>query len=169
MSESDYIIISSILAMSTVFILQGLRPDSVCVTMSVKLLIYLGALISVALAQHRLDTSLALPLHYNIETTIDVISRSFSSDGSIVIRLLQDTNKISFFANGLSNSWFPCTIENEDGEKYEASSFTIAVGSDHRTLEFKEELKAGFNYTLHFSNVRGQFGNGLVQVSSTAG
>lgn len=161
--------------MGTVFITHGtlqrhfVIPDLVCVAMSFKSLLCFGALISVALAQNRLDASNALPLHYTIETTVDVLSRKFSSEGSIVIHLLKDTSAISFFANGLVSSWLPSSLENEDGETFEAILFVRGGGSDHRTLVFKEEFKGGFNYTLHFPTVEGTFGNGLVQVLATSG
>lgn len=131
--------------------------------MAYKSLVCLVALFSVCAAQFvRLDPSRAVPLHYNIETTIDINKREFISDGTILINLLQDANEIRFFTGVLQTEWFASRLEPEDGRMIRPTGTTIQTGGGYTSLIFEEEFKGGLNYTLHFYQMKGSFGRGLV-------
>lgn len=139
--------------------------SSVCVAMSYRSLVYFATLLTLCVCQSvRLDPSRAVPLHYNIETTLTINSQKFSSNGSIVIHLLEDANEIQFFAGALKSQWFDSVLEDEDGVIFTPKELHIELDEGYTSLIFDKEFKSGFNYTLHFYNVEGKYGRGLVEV-----
>lgn len=135
--------------------------------MSYKSLVCLVTLLSLCVGQVvRLDPSELIPLHYNIETTIDLNVNKFISHGSILIHLLKDVNEIKFFASGLRVAWFSSVLEDEDGETFRPIGNTIGIDGSYTGLVFDEQFEGGSNYTLHFLNVEGDYGRGFVEVLS---
>lgn len=116
----------------------------------------------------RLDAAVAVPLHYNIETTIDSANKKFTSQGSIEINLLVDSNEIPFLVNGLKSDWDKAFLTTENGQTLKPKRFIKEAGGHYMALFFEEAVKGGAKYTIHFSGVEGQLalGSGLAEIVS---
>lgn len=134
------------------------------------LLTIISAVIVVASGQFsdRLGTSVTKPLHYDVNIKLDRANRRFLVNETIKISVLNNTNQISLhIRNDLSSlAWFGNTfVISEDGEEFRLTGYIITLGTDQLSFVFNNELKAGFNYTLQFTNIVGTLGQGLVQES----
>lgn len=132
--------------------------------MSNKLFLIFAALLSVAAGQLiRVNSSIALPLHYDVELTVDSNAKTFTSTVAILIAVLEDTNHFELFQSGLIHGWLSGTRAiSEDGEESIPNAVSFIVGTDHFSVHFDTVFQAGHNYTLQFTDVRGAFGGGLV-------
>lgn len=139
--------------------------------MSWRLLLVIGALLLVpsswAQDYHRLKNSVVVPLHYDLQlSVIDISNKKFTADGSILFSVLEDTNKLELFKAGLLTTWMTSRLVMEDGPTVNPEGTIDRLDSDYFALEFKDNLLAGLNYTIHFSGVSGSFGGSIVEVPS---
>lgn len=126
-------------------------------------LLFVGLLATVlAQSQIRLGNG-TIPLHYDVELTIDVSAKRFSVLTSISISVLEETTEITVNTNSLvpTTSWLASSrLISENGQ-------VIQITSE---IEENDRLRMGFlnvipdgNYVLEFE-VEGFFGEGLVEV-----
>lgn len=113
----------------------------------------------------QLTTNLTIPLHYDVELTIDVASRSFTAEESILITVPKDTNEIEIHSNELEVSWQSTRLVSEDGKEYKATEWADIPSISIIFLLFDETIPGGENYTLYITGIKGIFGAGLVEVS----
>lgn len=117
----------------------------------------------------RLNSSIALPLHYNVELTIDIDSKSFSVDESILITILEDTQVIEINSFDLQVDWVANSkVISEDGEEFHPVSWTEETERNCISLVFPEVIQGKANYTLYVAKAEGAFGGGLLEVPVSA-
>ena len=126
------------------------------------------ALFSVAAAQSslRLNSSVIVPHHYEVDLTLDTARSRFSVNTSISLELLVETQSVEFFRRGLLAAWLSTRIVNTAGEEFKAQSSMEILGGDYMSLSFPQSLPPG-RYTLHLLGATGSFGDGLVQVPNS--
>lgn len=129
------------------------------------LLVLLVLLPSVIYAQIavRLDNTLVVPHHYNVDLTIGL--STYTVEETVLITLLQDSQEITFNFRGQNGGWFQTRLLTADGQPLNPPltipRFTLRDNTV--TLTFSDVIPRG-TYTLHFAAFQGQFGTGLIQV-----
>lgn len=123
---------------------------------------------NILLAQNtvRLDNTLITPLHYDVELTIDVDSKTFAVEETVLITVLQDTQKLLINSNRLQTSWLKKLVAVSDSREfvpYHSYGVYDAVSEIYYSF-FNEVIPGNENYTMHFSEVEGHFGLGLIEV-----
>lgn len=137
--------------------------------MASKSLFLLLALLGTTLGQDvivRLNST-TVPLHYEVHLTISVEDKLFSVEEFISLTVLEDTKVIAINSNGLtsSSSWLTSTrLIGDNGIEYRPINVEEDPGNDLLVLRFGEVISGEANYTLHFTDVQGSFGNGLSEV-----
>lgn len=121
----------------------------------------------------RLLNTKILPLHYDIELSVtDVNKKQFTSAGTILFSVLEDTNQVEIFQNGLLNYWLGTSVSQEDGTEYEPFKYTETLQGfalHYTVFHFENNLLANTNYTIRFAGIRGSFGGSLVEQSGWPG
>lgn len=108
-----------------------------------------------------------VPLHYEVALTIDVDTKSFLVQESILITVLEDTSDIKINVNGLvsSTSWLASTrLISDDGVEFRPIDAIEDIDNQILALSFADLVTGNANYTLQFTDVQGSFGNGLLEV-----
>lgn len=119
----------------------------------------------------RLNSSISLPLHYNVELTIDIDGKSYSVDESILITILEDTQVIEINSFDLEVDWVANSkviSAEEGGQEFYPVAWTEEKDRNCITLEFGEVIPGGANYTLYIAVAKGAFGGGLLEVPLSA-
>lgn len=120
----------------------------------------------------RLPNNQSIPLHYNVELTIDVAAKRFFIEESILIQITADTTtEIAINSNRLNGAWLQSRlVGEEDGRVYSPIEAVTVYDSISEVLylRFGEEIIGGFNYTLHLAGIEDSFGRGLVEVPLSA-
>lgn len=111
----------------------------------------------------RLNSSISLPIHYDVQLTIDVVRRSFSAEQSILITVLEDTQVIEINANELDVPWMNSRLTSAAGRIFQPISWDVDEETNIVSLQFTEVIPGEPNYTLQMNGVRGIFGTGLVE------
>lgn len=130
------------------------------------LVLLVTVLTSPSIASRVRLNSTTVPLHYDIELTIE--ENSFTVQESVLITVLEDTQEIEINANGFnSTTWLTSSrLTSADGREvlpYESEE----IEEGFLLLRFEDVIIGGFNYTLSFTDVEGSFGAGLVEVPLT--
>lgn len=124
---------------------------------------------SVLLAQNtvRLDPTLITPHHYDVELTIDVDTKSFFVEETVLITVLQDTQELQINSDRLDGAWLKTRLVAVIGSKEFLPNFAYTRydnSGEILFLMFDEVIPGNANYTMHFTEVKGQFGLGLIEV-----
>lgn len=141
--------------------------QSVVIQMSFKQLVLILAIFATASCERRLQlNSTIVPVHYDVELTIDVSTQRYFVQESILISVLEDTDVIEINQNGLTtNSWLTSArLVSEDGEEFPYIDVTEDSFRESISLIFTDTIPGDANYTLYFTDIEGSFDGGLVQV-----
>lgn len=114
----------------------------------------------------RLFNNISVPLHYNVELTIDVDAKKFFISESIAIFVVQDTNEIQINSNRLHHPSLEVRVVGEDERVFVPEEVVNEYDqySEIMNLRFNEDIPGGFNYTLHLAEIEDDFGRGLIEV-----
>lgn len=141
--------------------------QSVVIQMSFKQLVLIFAIFATASCTRRLQlNSTIVPVHYDVELTIDVSTQRYFVQESILISVLEDTDVIEINQNGLTtNSWLTSArLVSEDGEEFPYIDVNEDSFRESISLIFFDTIPGDANYTLYFTDIEGSFDGGLVQV-----
>lgn len=129
---------------------------------SVSIVLFLSCVV-LCHGQVRLNTSVVIPVHYQVDLMVNQFYNTFQTNTTIVFDLLEDTTQIRMHASRLTSPWLSARVYSEDGEEFRPFSSTISFGgsSENLMLEFREPIPRGENYTLIFARANGMLGWGL--------
>lgn len=137
---------------------------SVCELMAFKsVLLFVGLFVTVLAQSHVRLGNETIPLHYDVELTIDVSAKQFSVLTSISISVMEETTEITVNTNSLvpTTTWLASShLISENGQVIQITS--SIEDNDRLRLGFQNVIPSG-NYVLGF-DVKGSFGEGLVEV-----
>lgn len=126
-------------------------------------LLFVGLFVTVLAQSHVRLSDETIPLHYDVELTIEVSAKRFSVLTSISISVIKETTEIKVNTNSLipSTSWLASSrLISENGQVIQITS--SIEDNDRLRLGFQNVIPSG-NYVLGF-DVKGSFGEGLVEV-----
>lgn len=112
----------------------------------------------------KLNSSISYPLHYDVKITLNVEEKSFSVEEVIQIFVLEDTEVIEINSNNLFVDWLKSRLVGPDGQEYSPISWTEEVMRNCISLLFEEAIPGDGEYSLLLTDIRGEFGSGLVEV-----
>lgn len=125
---------------------------------------------NILLAQNivRLDHSLITPHHYDVKLTIKVDAKAFAVEERVLITVLQDTKELLINSNRLDGAWLKSRLVAVSDPQISFLPIHAYSQYDDRSeilyLMFDEVIPGNDNYTLHLTEVEGQFGLGLIEV-----
>lgn len=117
---------------------------------------------------YRLDNNITVPLHYNVELTVDIEGRKFFGKESIQISVLEDTEFIQLNSFGQTVHWDKTRIvREEDGVEQKMTGFMVDIEWQRYSLLFEIPLKGGSTYVLYIDYFEAAFGHGLLDMPIT--
>lgn len=108
---------------------------------------------------------LSVPLHYDVELTIDVDAKSFVLREWIKFHHLQDFHRFDFNWMGPEVDWLNSSyVVSDTGKVFRPNRWLFTDERNAISLRFEETLPGNANYTVFMENVTGLFGSGLLEI-----
>lgn len=114
----------------------------------------------------RLPNHITIPLHYDVELTLDVTAKKFFVEESIQITVREDTTEIRLNSKDLEGAWMKSRLVTSDGKVIVPTEAVTesTTSSDLLFLRFEEPILGDSKYTLHLTEIEGTFGKGIIEV-----